>query len=245
MAVPRFFFPLDLAPDAVGGLVLLPEAAAHHATRVLRLAVGDPVTLFTGTGGEYSATLVAADRRGATVRVDAFDPLERESPLAVTLAQSIAANDAMDYAIRKAVELGVTAIQPLVTERSAPLPAGERSDKRLAHWRQIVVAACEQCGRNRVPGVAPPRSIGEWLAEWSGPGVVLAPDGVTSLPAMAAPAGPLALLVGPEGGWGARELTAATACGFTKLRLGPRILRTETAGVAALAVMQAAWGDLR
>jgi 16S rRNA (uracil1498-N3)-methyltransferase len=245
MAVPRFFAPLEIAPDAVGGLIELPEAAAHHAMRVLRLAVGDPLTLFTGAGGEYSATLATADRRGATARIDAFDPVERESPLAVTLAQGVAANDAMDYAIRKAVELGVTAIQPLVTERSAPLPAGDRGDKRLAHWRQIVIAACEQCGRNRVPVVAPARSVGEWLAAWSGPGVVLAPAGATSLPAVAVPAGPLALLVGPEGGWTARELAAATACGFTKLRLGPRILRTETAGVAALAVMQGAWGDLR
>ena len=245
MAGPRFFVPLELAPVMAGATIDLPEAAAHHATRVLRLAVGDGLTLFTGAGGEYAATLVGADRRGATARIDGFDPVERESSLAVTLAQGVAANDAMDYAIRKAVELGVAAIQPLVTERSAPLPAGDRGDKRLAHWRQIVVAACEQCGRNRVPGVSPARSIGEWLAAWAGPGVVLAPDGATSLPALAAPTGPLALLVGPEGGWTAREVAAATACGFTKLRLGPRILRTETAGIAALAVMQAAWGDLR
>jgi 16S rRNA (uracil1498-N3)-methyltransferase len=245
MAVPRFFVPQGIVPEAVGIPIELPEAAAHHATRVLRLAPGDVLTLFTGTGGEYAATLVAADRRGATARIDRFDPVERESRFAVTLAQSVAANDAMDYAIRKAVELGVTAIQPLVTERSAPVPAGERGDKRLAHWRQIVVAACEQCGRNRVPGVAPARSIGEWLAAWSGAGVVLAPDGVTSLCSLAAPAEPLALLVGPEGGWTTRELAAASACGFKRLRLGPRILRTETAGIAALAVMQATWGDLR
>ena len=245
MAAPRFFAPIDLAPDAAGRLVELPDAAAHHATRVLRLAIGDALTLFTGAGGEYAATLVAADRRAATVRIDGFDPVERESALAVTLAQGVAANDAMDYAIRKAVELGVAAIQPLVTERSAPLPAGDRADKRLAHWRQVVVAACEQCGRNRIPDVAPARSIGEWLAAWSGPGFLLAPDGMTSLSAIGAPAAPPALLVGPEGGCTAREIDAATACGFTKLRLGPRILRTETAGVAALAVLQAAWGDLQ
>jgi 16S rRNA (uracil1498-N3)-methyltransferase len=245
MAGPRFFVPLELSPVMAGTTIELPEAAAHHATRVLRLSVGDGLTLFTGAGGEYAATLVGADRRGATARIDTFVPVERESSLAVTLAQGVAANDAMDYAIRKAVELGVMAIQPLVTERSAPLPVGDRGDKRLAHWRQIVVAACEQCGRNRVPGVAPARSIGEWLAAWAGPGVVLTPDGMISLPAVAAPAGPLALLVGPEGGWATREVAAATACGFTKLRLGPRILRTETAGIAALAIMQAAWGDLR
>jgi len=151
----------------------------------------------------------------------------------------------MDYAIRKAVELGVTAIAPLCTERSAPLPPGERADKRLAHWRQIAVAACEQCGRNRIPEVAPARGLDEWLATWQGAGVVLAPDGATTLSTLAAPAGPLALLVGPEGGLGAREIVAAAARGFAPLRLGPRILRTETAGVAALALLQSAWGDLR
>ena len=245
MAVPRFFAPLDLGPAVVGSLVTLPEAAAHHATRVVRLTAGEALTLFNGAGGEYAATLVGVDRRAVTARVEAFDPVERESPLAVTLAQAVAANDAMEFAIRKAVELGVTAIAPLVTERSAPLPPGERADKRLAHWRQIVVAACEQCGRNRVPEVAPARALGEWLATWRGAGIVLAPDGATALAALAAPAGPLALLVGPEGGLGAHEVAAAAARGFAPLRLGPRILRTETAGVAALALLQSAWGDLR
>lgn len=243
MAVPRFFATLELAPEIVGTVVTLPEAAAHHATRVVRLAVGDALTLFNGEGGEYAATLVAIDRKAATVRVDAFDPVERESPLAVTLAQAVAANDAMDYAIRKAVELGVASIAPLVTERSAPLPPGERADKRLAHWRQIVIAACEQCGRNRVPHVAPARPLGEFLAAWRGAGITLAPDGAKLLAALAAPTGPLALLVGPEGGLGAREAGAAAARGFVPLRLGPRTLRTETAGVAALALLQSAWGD--
>ena len=110
------------------------------------------------------------------MRVERFVAVERESPLALTLAQAVAANDAMDYAIRKATELGVTAIQPLVTTRSAPMPAGERGERRVAHWRQVVVAACEQCGRNRVPDVAPPQSLGDWLAAWSGGGIVLAPE---------------------------------------------------------------------
>jgi 16S rRNA (uracil1498-N3)-methyltransferase len=245
MAAPRFFAPLDLAPQAVGSIVTLPEAVAHHATRVVRLAAGDLLTLFDGAGGEYAATLVTVDRRAVTARLDAFDPVERESPLAVTLAQAVAANDAMDYAIRKAVELGVAAIAPLVTERSAPLPSGERADRRLAHWRQIVIAACEQCGRNRLPDIAPAQSLDEWLVTWRGAGVVLAPDGATTLATLAAPAMPLALLVGPEGGLGTRELAMAVAHGFAPLRLGPRILRTETAGVAALALLQSAWGDLR
>ncbi len=244
MAVPRFFAPLDLAPTDVGKTITLPDAAAHHATRVVRLAAGDTLTLFNGAGGEYRATLVTVDRKAVMARLDAFDPVGRESPLAVTLAQAVAANDAMDYAIRKAVELGVSAIAPLVTERSAPLPRGERADKRLDHWRQVVVAACEQCGRNRVPEVAPAQPLGEWLAAWHGTGVVLAPDGATTLAKLPAPTGPLALLVGPEGGLGAREIAVVTARGFAPLRLGPRILRTETAGVAALALLQSAWGDL-
>jgi 16S rRNA (uracil1498-N3)-methyltransferase len=244
MAAPRFFAPLELAPEVVGTVVTLPDAAAHHATRVVRLVAGDALTLFTGAGGEYRATLVTVERKAVMARIDAFDPVERESPLAVTLAQAVAANDTMDYAIRKAVELGVTAIAPQVTERSAPLPPGERADKRLAHWRQIVIAACEQCGRNRIPDVAPVQPLGEWLAAWQGAGIVLAPDGATALAALAAPTRPLALLVGPEGGLGAREAAAAAARGFAPLRLGPRILRAETAGVAALALLQSAWGDL-
>ena len=157
MATPRFFVPAPIARAAIGATVELPEAAAHHATRVLRLATGDALTLFDGSGGEYAATLVHVDKRGAAVRVESFRPIDRESPLAVTLAQGIAANDAMDYAIRKATELGVTSIQPLATARSAPLPAGARGERRIAHWRGVAIAACEQCGRNRVAGDVRPR----------------------------------------------------------------------------------------
>src|SRR5262245_12484999 len=223
----------------------LPEAAAHHAIRVVRLAVGDALTLFDGTGGEYPATLVRADRDAAIVRVGTRLDVERESPLVVTLAQAIAANDAMDYAIRKAVELGAAAIQPLVTERSAPLPAGERGARRLAHWRGVVVAACEQCGRNRVPAVAPPAALASWLAAWKSAGLLLAPGAATPFASLARPAAPIALAVGPEGGFTEREVVAARAAGFNCVSLGPRVLRTETAAVAALSAMQALWGDLR
>jgi 16S rRNA (uracil1498-N3)-methyltransferase len=245
MGAPRFFVPLPLAPADAGSTVELPPAVAHHAVRVTRLAVGDALTLFDGTGGEYAATLVRADREGATVRLDRHAALARESPLDVTLAQAIAANDAMDYAIRKAVELGTAAIQPLVTARSAPLPSGERGDRRLAHWRGVVVAACEQCGRNRIPPVAAPAPLREWVAAWPGRGVVLAPDAPGTLAALAAPAAPIALVVGPEGGFAELELDAARAAGFDEVALGPRVLRTETAAVAALAAMQTLWGDLR
>jgi len=245
MGTPRFFVPTGLAPAQVGETVGLHEAAAHHATRVLRLVAGDVLTLFDGTGGEYAATLIGADKRGAIVRVEGFLPIDRESPLSVTLAQGIAANDAMDYAIRKATELGVTSIQPLVSARSAPLPSGERGDRRIGHWRQVVIAACEQCGRNRVPEVLPPHSVTEWIAAWDGSGIMFAPDADRSLAALAQAPGPLALLIGPEGGFDAREARAAHARNFQSVRLGPRVLRTETAGVAILAVLQSLWGDWR
>jgi len=245
MSVPRFFVPSPLAPALAGRTVELDEAAAHHAVRVVRLTVGAALTLFDGAGGEYAATLVRADRRSAAVRIESFEAVERESPLALTLAQGVAANDAMDYAIRKTTELGVTSIQPLLTARSAPLPPGARADKRVAHWRQVAIAACEQCGRNRVPEVLPPQRLEEWLGGWTGSGIVLAPDADRSLATLAPTPAPVALLIGPEGGFDARELQAARARGFHAVRIGPRVLRTETAATAALAVLQSLWGDGR
>ena len=245
MAVPRFLSPTPLSPDLAGRSVELAAHAAHHATRVLRLSVGDSVTLFDGTGGEYEATLVHADKRGATVRVERFLPIERESPLDVTLAQAIAASDAMDSAVRKATELGVKAIQPLVTARSAPFPDGGRGEKRVGHWRQVAAAAAEQSGRNRIPEVGEPRVFAEWLAAWQGAGLVFLPDAAQPLGAMAQPAKSLAIVIGPEGGLDTREGAAATARGFAAVRLGPRVLRVDTAVAAAIAVVQATWGDAR
>lgn len=243
MATPRFFVALELTPAMVGQEFALPDAVAHHATRVVRLGNRDALTLFDGRGGEYAATICGVGKRGAAVRIDAFDPVERESLLAITLAQAVAANDAMDHAIRKATELGVTAVQPLLTERSAPLPAGERRDKRLAHWRQVAVAACEQCGRNRVPEVLAALPLPEWLDAWDIGGAMLAPDGGQSMASL--PAAPCALLIGPEGGFAPGDVAAARAAGFASVRLGPRVLRTETAGMAALTAAGLLWGDLR
>jgi 16S rRNA (uracil1498-N3)-methyltransferase len=245
MSAPRFFSPVPLARDPAGAVVELDESVAHHATRVLRLAAGEALTMFDGTGGEFEALLERVDRRGAVVRVLRFLPVERESPLAVTLAQGIAANDPMDSAIRKATELGVTSIQPIVTARSSPLPSRERADKRLAHWRQVAIAACEQCGRNRIPAVAPPRPFADWLRGWTGGGILFVPGANRSAATIARRAAPLALLIGPEGGFDAREVVAAQAQGFEALALGPRVLRTETAAAAGLTLVQALWGDLR
>jgi 16S rRNA (uracil1498-N3)-methyltransferase len=245
MSAPRFFCTTPLSPALAGTVIDLPDAVAHHAVRVLRLGGGDPLTLFDGTGGEYAATLAGIDRRGTTARVDAFLPVERESPLAVTLAQAIAANDAMDAALRRATELGVASIQPLVTARSAPLPSGERGLRRVAHWRGVVIAACEQCGRNRVPDVAAPEPLADWLRAWNGGGILFMPEAPRAVAALARPAMPLALLIGPEGGFDAREIAAARAKDFHAASLGPRILRAETAAAAGASVVQSLWGDFR
>ena len=247
MTSPRFLCPGELAAAAVGSEYVLPDAVAHHALRVLRLAVGDDVTLFTGGGGEFAATLIRADKRTAVVHVDGFDPVEREARLAVTLAQGIAANDAMDHAVRRAVELGVSGIQPIVTTRSARMAEGERGEKRLAHWRQVVVAACEQCGRNRVPEVHAAVPLEGWLATRprESAGLVLAPDANSSIADLPPPHDALDVLIGPEGGFAAEEIAAARRAGLAAVRMGPRVLRTETAALAALATVNALWGDFR
>jgi 16S rRNA (uracil1498-N3)-methyltransferase len=247
MSAPRFHCPGDLAAGDVNSDYSLPDAAAHHALRVLRLAVGDRLTLFTGTGGEFAATLVRADKRNAVVHIDRFDAIERESALAVTLVQGIAATDAMDHAVRRAVELGAAAIQPVLTTRSARMPDGERGDKRLAHWRQIVVAACEQCGRNRIPPLRDAVTLERWLGGRSAtmPGFVLLPEAEVSLADATRPGDALDLAVGPEGGLSSEEVAQAVRAGMQSVRLGPRVLRTETAALAALAAINAMWGDFR
>lgn len=247
MSAPRFHCPDGLEAGDVNSEYVLPDAAAHHALRVLRLAVGDRVTLFTGTGGEFAATLIRADKRNAVVRIDSFDPVERENMLAVTLVQGIAANDAMDHTVRKSVELGVAVIQPVLTSRSARMPDGERGEKRLAHWRQIVVAACEQCGRNRIPEVRGAVALERWLVARSvaASGLVLSPIADASLIDAPRPQDALDLLIGPEGGLTSDEVDHAQHAGMTAARLGPRVLRTETAALAALATINATWGDFR
>jgi 16S rRNA (uracil1498-N3)-methyltransferase len=247
MTFPRFLCPAALVGSDVGREYALPEAVAHHALRVLRLNVGDRVTLFTGAGGEFAATLLRADKREAVVRIDAFESVERENPFAVTLAQGIAANDAMDHAVRRSVELGVAAIQPVLTTRSARMPDGERGEKRLAHWRQIVTSACEQCGRNRVPEVHGVVAIEHWLASrnGAGAGMVLSPTADVSIADTPRPRDTLDMLVGPEGGFTPEEIARARKAGMIAVRLGPRVLRTETAALAALAAVNVLWGDFR
>ena len=237
----RLYCDLPLSP---GAEITLPEAAARHAVTVLRLQIDDTLTLFNGAGGEYSASLVAVSKRGTRARLTEFHPAERESPLKITLALGISSGERMDYSLQKATELGVSAIQPLATERSVVKLAGERADKRLQHWQHVVIAACEQCGRNRVPAVAPVQKFFSYLAavDRSKLLLLLSPDAATPLKRVQA-ADEVILLIGAEGGLAPAEYQAAAASGFEPVSLGPRILRTETAPVAALAVLQALWGD--
>ncbi len=246
MKTPRLYVEEIAGELAAGADVALPPAAAHHAASVLRLRAGDRLTLFTGSGGEYAATVAGVGRRAVTARVDGFADVEREAPLRATLVQAVAAGDAMEYAIRKSVELGVAAVQPVTTARSAPLPAGARTLQRQARWRSVTIAACEQCGRNRLPEMRPVMPLLEWLRarDAGATGVALARGAARAL-AQLAPPQALDVLVGPEGGLTDDEVADAVRAGMVPVRLGPRVLRTETAGPAALAAAQALWGDLQ
>ncbi len=218
---------------------------AHHVIHVLRLQTGAPLTLFDGRGVEYPALIKRIDKSGLTLTVTGRIEASRESPLDIVLAQGISSGERMDYTVQKSVELGVAAVQPLIAQRSVVRLAGERAERRVAHWQAVTAAACEQCGRNRLPVVLPVQPLMKWLGEPpQGARFLLSPHATTSrLRDVERPRGRVTLLVGPEGGWNAEETAAALCAGFTPLALGPRVLRTETAAVAALAAMQALWGD--
>jgi 16S rRNA (uracil1498-N3)-methyltransferase len=247
MNLPRFYCREALAP---GAHVELPEPVARHAVRVLRLPPGAPMVLFDGRGGEYLAHIQRIERDRVLVELAGWTEIERESPLSVTLIQALQAGEKMDFTIQKAVELGVRDIVPVESRRSVLKLAGERAVKRVAHWQGVVAAACEQCGRNQVPLVAPLERLDRWLArplsaaDSGALRLLLAPDAENTL-ADIAPATNVQLLIGAEGGLDPQEVLAAQQVGFQAVRMGPRVLRTETAGLAALAVMQALWGDFK
>ncbi|WP_273453515.1 16S rRNA (uracil(1498)-N(3))-methyltransferase [Nevskia ramosa] len=231
-------------PLTVGASLDLPDEAARHVAQVLRMKIGEPLTLFNGNGGEYAATITATGRRDVSVNVESFDPVDRESRLDITLAQCVSKGERMDYTVQKAVELGVTRILPLLSERSVVKLDAERWDKKLEHWRGIAVSACEQSGRTSLPAVLPVQKLDGWLASSDQAlRLVLAPTESVSLRSLAA-ASNIALLIGPEGGLSDNEIAAARRAGCVGIGLGPRVLRTETAGVAALAALQLLWGDL-
>ena len=235
--VPRLFVDAELRPQAE---LALSADAAHHAARVLRLREGDAVVLFDGRGGEYAARL-AMPGRGRVVAAtgERSDP-ERESPLEITLLQAVSSSDKMDFTIQKAVELGVAAIQPVFSEKSVVRLSGEREAKKLMHWQRIAIAACEQCGRNRIPEVREPLALERYVAA-AGVKILLSPSGSGKLAGLAT--SPLILACGPEAGFSDAEEARLLRAGFTAVRLGPRVLRTETAALAALAALNALAGD--
>lgn len=244
--MPRFYCDLPLS---AGHVVALPDAVARHAIGSLRLRVGEPVTLFNGDGGEFAGVLEHSGGKGATVRLLERRSANRESPLQVWLAQGISTGERMDYTLQKAVEMGISGIQPLMMRRTVVRLTEEKAVRRREHWRGVVIAACEQCGRNEIPEVTPIQEAAEWLRDFSAEAgslrLLLDPEGETGLADLAPPQGPIVLLAGPEGGLDPAERKQAMAHGFQGLRLGPRVLRTETAALAALAALQAVWGDFR
>jgi 16S rRNA (uracil1498-N3)-methyltransferase len=234
------------APLAVGGELALPQTAASHVARVLRLRAGDALVVFDGRGAEFRSEV--ASIAGGAVRVRLLEPLgaRPESPLAVTLVQAISRGERMDWTLQKATELGAIAIAPVMAARSVVRLDARQAEAKLRHWQAVVIAACEQAGRSRLPELLPPEWLREHFARAAGPEsrLVLDPDADTELAAMPSPDGTVQLLVGPEGGFDADELTAARAAGYRAARLGPRVLRTETAGIVAMAILQSRWGDL-
>jgi len=248
MRVTRIHVPGPLVENSE---ITLPAQAGEHLTRVLRLEPGAAFTLFDGRGGEYAAELAPRAGKQVRARVLAHAAVERESPLDITLLQGIARGERMDLIVQKSTELGVTRIVPVTAERSVVRIDARQHERKREHWQTVAISACEQCGRNRIPEVTAPRTLAELLAA---EGTLLPADARRLLLAAHAThslvaavrdtRAPLVLLIGPEGGLAEGEQRQALAQGFVACRLGPRILRTETAGLAALATLQAVTGDL-
>jgi 16S rRNA (uracil1498-N3)-methyltransferase len=244
MLTPRIFAGMH-PPPSPGADYALGEAAARHVAQALRMRVGDRLALFTGEGGEFTAKIARIDRAGVVVRVERHDAVEREAPIPLVLVQAIIASDMMDLVVRKAVELGAAAIVPVQCARSQGLPQA-RAARRVQHWRQIAVTACEQCGRNRVPGVADVVPFAQWLAGVDAGAhrtVMLQAGAANSLAHAARATGLRVVAVGPEGGFAPEEGAAAAECGLSLAHLGTRVLRAETAAIAALATVNAIAGD--
>ena len=232
-------------PLQAGDEVVLPEDVAAHLLRVLRLQVDDACVLFNGDGHDYDARISMLGKREAQAEVLAARQINNESSLRITLLQGIARGEKMDLILQKASELGVAKILPVMSDRSEVKLDAQRADKRVAHWREVVIAACEQSGRARVPEVLPPQPLAQAAGLRSGCGFLMDPTAATSLTLLRdTPMAACTLAIGPEGGWSTRDREQLQAAGFAGLRLGPRILRTETAGLAAIAALQVLAGDL-
>lgn len=240
--MPRFYAPGKLAP---GAHVRLPDNAAVHASRALRMKVGDAAVLFNGDGNDYPCELTFMSKSEVSARVKAVSANHSESPLHITLIQAISSGDRMDFTIQKAVELGVNRIQPVSSQRSVVKLSGERAEKRREHWQNVVISACEQCGRAVIPSVMPTLSLPQWLAQTQTGALrlLLSPDAAQNLSDLPRPSAPIQLLIGAEGGLTQEEVRLATDHDFIPIRLGKRILRTETAALTAIASLQTLWGD--
>ncbi len=239
----RFYCP---DPLAIGTKLSLPDAVAHHV-QVIRMQVGNPITLFNGEGGEFTAVITQMEKKRVEAEVKTFSPREAELPYAITLAQALPEASKMDWIIEKAVELGVTAIQPLAAQRCVVRLNGERADKKHSHWQGIIRAAAEQSGRNRLAHLAPLSDFTSWIAQSDlHKRILLSPRGEQSLSDWARhqPAQAVSLMIGPEGGFSDGEEKLACEHGALMLTMGARVLRTETAGLSALAALNAIWGEM-
>lgn len=224
--------------------MILPTVAAHHVAQVLRCSEGTSLILFDGRGGEWTAIITQLRKNEVQVVLTSFDEIERESRLSMTLIQALPAADKMDWIVQKCTELGVAKILPVASKRSIVRLSGERMERRVLHWQGVAAAACEQCGRNRVPQVAPVLSLTQCLSQLpEETRLILSPQASQPLSELQPPSSALTLLIGPEGGFEEGEYQAAARLGFQSVTLGPRVLRTETAGVAALAAMNALWDN--
>ena len=237
---PRFY--ID-APLRAGSVCTLSEDAAHHAIHVLRLRAGEEITVFNGRGGEFAARIVSIQRLKIAVDLLHRREIERESPLRVTLVQGVSAGDKMDSTLRKAVELGVAEVQPVLAARSVARPKGERAEGRRAHWQKVMIAACEQCGRNRIPEVHALIALSNYRPSGTAMRILLSPLAQQPLSELSLPGSEFVVAAGPEAGFTSEEEAALVSSGFVPALLGPRVLRTETAAVAALAALSALRGD--
>lgn len=240
MRIPRIFTTQTLATDTT---VELEEAPSHHLSKVLRMQAGRELILFNGSGGEYSATITAISKKSVSVTLSSFHPDNRQSPLQLELAIGVSRGDRMDWVLQKATELGVTKITPLITERTEVKLGGDRADKKIGHWQHTIISACEQCQRNLLPELCEPILFNEWITQCDADlKFVLHHRNNKGLP-QDKKTNSVALLIGPEGGLSETEITQAISQQFSPLTLGPRVLRTETAPIAAISLVQYLWGD--
>ena len=241
MRIPRVYTAQALRSDTS---FELEPGPSQHLSRVLRMKPGDSIILFDGTGGQYPAIISALGRKCVVAITADLDPVERESGLCLHLGIAISRGERMDWVVQKATELGVNTITPLRSERTEVRLSGERAGKKLRHWQQIATSACEQCGRNRLPNIQPAQDLAQWISGVEADTRLVLHHRASSAQTDATSPSSIALLVGPEGGLSPEEITAAEQAQFSSLQLGPRVLRTETAPLAAIAILQARWGDM-